>query len=773
MQKLQNLSCPLSLIVMFVIALGCAVVAPPAQAQQNNAPLTDADIDKAIKSIKDYLFQAQHQSGAWYGSYHTGPGDTDQNRNAWGPTAAAALALIVSGESPQRVEIRKALELLEKNTIEGTYAYSLRTHVWSYLPERFMPLLSQSRDVLAQSLSPVANVNSANYNYYVYGSDAFERQNRRIDNSTTQYGILGLWQCSKRGLAVGDGFWKDVGEGFLAMQKADGGWSYSNAQNTTQSMTTAGLTCMLVAQQELFRRDNMPNAKMQESINKGLAWLDRNFDLAGMGGHGGGSYTYYGYERVALASGRKYFGQGDKQYDWFETIARKIIAQNGRYGDAIHAAAFDLMFLTRGRVPVWINKLEVEQTRWNNRPNDVYFLNEFISNYREHEVNWQVVNIDNMPAKDWIGAPLTWYSSDDAFQLTDVQRNKLKQYMDLGGTVIFNPEKGGTGFKASVREIASQMYPGLKFEKMDPEHPMANLLIGGDRRPDIQVLSNGARILMIMPDDDWGIKFQAEDKPDPNDPRQLHWRFITNIYGVATNRGELQPRLYNPIVTRDAGQTKAGTIKVMIPTFGDQALPEADVYASMKNYVFNATGYEIIIEQRPLSELADADPSLLHMMGIDAVSISPAERDAVQAYINSGGTVLIERLGGRGDFLKSVQTDLATVLPGAPYTLKTEPVILGHDSMPKGYKNNSTVVYRRMTNEVANPGRFPKLQGYKIGDRVPVLISDFDLSLGMLGVRQYGINGYSVDSARDLMVNVLLVAKQSHAGSEAGAADGE
>ncbi|MEM1354040.1 MAG: DUF4159 domain-containing protein [Planctomycetota bacterium] len=767
---MQNLQRKSFWMVLVLLLLG-VITAPSVSAQQNKqVPLTDQDIDRAIDRIKDYLWKAQHQSGAWFGSHHSGPADTDQNRNAWGPTSIAVLSLIVAGESPQRPEIAKALKILSENDIEGTYAYAMRTHVWSYLPDRYMPLLSQSRDTLMNSLSPVNGVHQANFNYYVYGSDRFPG-NPRIDNSTTQYGILSLWQCRKRGLDVGRGFWEAVGDGFLKMQKADGGWSYANQPNTTQTMTCAGLTCMLVAQQELFRRENNANQKFQESINKGLAYLDRNFDPNDMGNHGGGGYAYYGYERVALACGRKYFGTGNKQYDWFETIARKIIARNGNYGNSIHDAAFALMFLTRGRVPVWINKLEVDTTRWNNRPNDVYFLNEYISNYREHEVNWQVVNLDTMPARDWMAAPLTWYSSDDAFQLTDGQRNKLKRYIDYGGTVIFNPEKGDTGFKAAVRDLAAQMYPGLEFETLDPEHPMAQLLVGGElrRKPAVQVLSNGARVLMIMPDDDWGMNFQADQNPDPNDPRQMHWRYITNIYGVATDRGELRPRLYNPIVSRNTQRSRVGTIKVMIPTFEGQPLPESDVYAAMKNYMFNETGYQIVVEQRPLAQLVESNPSLLHMIGSDEVSLSQADRQAIDGYVKAGGTILIENLGGRGDFVTSVQTGLATVLVGVDNRLKTEAVILGSETMPAGYKNNSTVTYRRMTLEGIDPGRFPLLRGYKIGDRVPVLVSKQDISLGMLGVRQYGINGYSVDSARDLMVNILLEAKQAHPGSETAA----
>lgn len=746
------------LLVAAIFFASC-LATPDAMAQKKGGDLTDEEVTEAIEKIKKYFYDTQDpKTGGWFGAHHQALNDGAE-KNWWGPSSMAALALIVSGESPQKPEIAKALDLLQKVDIKGVYALSMRTHLWSYLP----------RDVYGGSLAKDADemlrssYGKSRFNYETAGESGRVNQTR-IDNSTTQYGVLAMWQASKSGLNIPDKFWADALSSFFELQSDDGGWGYSGKGSSKPSMTLAGLTVMYVGQQELFRDQSKPNAKVQESIEKGLAYLDKNFSTGGGGAHGGAGYTWYGYERVALANGRKYFGGKD----WYQEIAKVIINKNAKYGDSIHEAAFHLMFLARGRVPVWINKLKIEDADWNNRPNDIYFLNRWISEFREHEVNWQVSNIKTDP-KDWISAPLMWLSTDKGIEWTDDYANKIKQYLDMGGTLVVNPEESYSQVRDNIEELANKIYPDLKFQDLSSDHPIANLLIGDPRQtkaPPIRVLSNGPRVLMILPDDDWGMSFQKDKKPNPD--RNEDWKYIANIYGVVSDRGQLTPRLTSTVVEKK-NRPSTGTIKVVIPKWEDKAghNPEHDVYMMMRNYMHNETGKQLVIEELPLSELGKADPSLLHMVGYNKVAVTDAEREAVKKYIDKGGTVLVENLGGTGEFAASVreQFDVIFSAVGAEERVgKTANIISGR-TLPEGNKNNRRVIYRRLVLERANPDSRLLLRGYVKGDRIPVLLTYEDLSLGMLGVKQFGINGYSVETSRDMMLNILLEANQAYPGS--------
>src|SRR5690606_13908951 len=112
---------------------------------------------------------------------------------------------------------------------------------------------------------------------------------------------------------------------------------------------------------------------------------------------------------------------------WFEQGAETILkAERGRgsISGNIVDTSFGLLFLARGRVPVWINKISLPGQDWNNRPNDIYELTDYLSDLRERELSWQVVSID-LDSMQWSNAPVAWISSDDKVELTDAQLQNL------------------------------------------------------------------------------------------------------------------------------------------------------------------------------------------------------------------------------------------------------------------------------------------------------------------------------------------------------------
>src|SRR5207248_8214444 len=114
----------------------------------------------------------------------------------------------------------------------------------------------------------------------------------------------------------------------------------------------------------------------------------------------------YGIERAGLASGFKYFGK----HDWYRELAQRILLTqggDGAWGESnVIETAYHLLFLSRGRHPILMNKLRFDGY-WANRPRDLANLARFAGKQLERPLNWQVVPLDN-DYTDWMDSPILY-----------------------------------------------------------------------------------------------------------------------------------------------------------------------------------------------------------------------------------------------------------------------------------------------------------------------------------------------------------------------------
>jgi hypothetical protein len=66
-------------------------------------------------------------------------------------------------------------------------------------------------------------------------------------------------------------------------------------------------------------------------------------------------------------------------------------------------------------------------------------------------------------------------------------------------------------------------------------------------------------------------------------------------------------------------------------------------------------------------------------------------------------------------------------------------------------------------------GNAPRLAAIMVNDRPGVIISDYDLSVSVLGCKQWSVNGFSTESSRQLMTNLVLWANSRPAPSPVAA----
>ena len=790
-----------------VIMLATSSLAPGASGN-NDEPLTDADVREGIREAIEYLYKQQEDWGHWDVEEPTN--SHINGTNYGGKTALVTYALLTAGESYQNEKLKKAIAFLKDVDLVGTYAVAMRAHVWAKMPEEYMPELRRDLRWLLDSL----NVKEGTYDYY------FKPRPGRVDHSVTQYGMLGVWEAAKRDVPVSEEYWRVLENHFLEAQRADGGWNYYNDEEASYgSMTAAGLTVLYVTQDYLHGKDysrtgRTPNHPLQRHINLGLDWLARYYDpsinpMPGRGRsvkdapRGSVGYYLYGVERVGLASGLKFFNEED----WYAAGARHLLDKQYASGSigGFTDTAFALMFLVRGRVPVFINKLAIDGFHWNNRPRDAANLTSWVSDQVENEMIWQIVPVD-APVEKWMDAPILYLAShmplrfederlelakemrealaprierlpkpadprlrrrrlaDDeedggeALPLQDVLAAQIKRYIDLGGTLLTAADDGNRNFTRSVEMLMKRLYPDYEYKPIDPEDPVYNIVFPVQgRRVRLRSVHNGIRHLAIHSDRDLSWLLHSNTQRDAS-----RWQFMANLYYYATEKGDIRPKLDQHFEPRDPEVKPRRTVHVARVRHAGNWNPEPLVWERQGVFMHNDAATDVQVRVVNMADLADAEVSFAHIAGTGEVTFTPEQVEALQAFADKGGVVLLESAGGGREFADAA----ASMVRKAYGDRRLLPIKLDHptmtgDGIAEGY-DCIEVEYR--TFAVLRMGRVntPRLQSMPVDDEPRIIVSSEDLTEGVLNQPVWGVFGYSPEWSRKLLSNLVHWAAEVH-----------
>ena len=730
--------------------------------------LTDSTVQAAVRAIVAELYRRRDPRHDW-DPVPWNPDRDGQASQVGGYTPLVILALLHAGESYQEPRLRESIDRLEQAKMSGTYAVAMRTHVWALLPEKFARRLADDTRWIAESFRPDR------------GGWSYEQPSRsgRYDNSLAQYGALALWEAAKRGLPVTDRFWQRLERRFIENQFPDGGWNYRANQPVSGSMTAAGLTTLFITQDLLHARDALDlddrtRHPYEQAIDRGLRWMDENFSTAGNPGKNTYFFYYlYGVERVGLASGYASFGGRD----WFRAGAAAIInrlcivdagsgtvsmrSRSSRSGAVqVRRLAFALLFLSRGRVPLAINKLMIPGIAWNNRPRDVANLTRWISHETETDLNWQIVSLDDEP-ESWLDASVLYLASDERLPWSAAAADgdglaeplrKLRRYLDLGGLLLAVGEGRSPAFARSVEQAGSAMYPHLKWRALPRDHHAYSLLYSTrGRRPRLRGLSNGVRDLVILaPGMDLPAIFQAR-----NTKAAAAWTTAAHIYLCASEMNRPRHRLDNhapPGSSRphaDRGRPRT----ILRASHGGNWNPEP---LALEVFAGTREDLDLSVINHPLAEIGDEDPppDLVLVCGIERREFTAPQQRAIKAYVNAGGVILFETPGGRGDFTRGAE-EMSTALFGIKVRRLLDTRVITGDGLA-GSQDLSRINYRPYAQQVfAVHETTPRLRGLIIDGQPRVLFSREDISHALLDQPCWFVAGYSPSAARSLLTNIL------------------
>ncbi|CAN5534811.1 DUF4159 domain-containing protein [soil metagenome] len=742
------------------------------------APASPEAIQKAIEKGVAFLYSTQKNdcwevSPAREGTDHkwqTYQGDT------WGgSTDMAVYALLAAGEKPTDPRLASAIEFIKKSEQIGVYNLAVRCVVWSMLPQTPEIRKLLMRDVA--SLGAATRTQGVGVGFCGYLP---KETGNNYDLSVSQFAVLGVWAAADAGVEISDAYWQTIDAAWRKEQFPDGGWAYARnmpgrADKPTPTMTAAGVATLFITQDHLrLNNGNCKGNPIDKNIELGIAAIERTFN-AGMTTPGvpvfpRQYYCMFGYERIGVASGYKYFGK----IDWFSQIASTLVAAqkpDGRWATGVWDVAntsFAIISLARGRAPVMINKLRYTNTasestnktdksaserpeRWNQRPRDVANFVRWLEKQSEASLNWQILSLD-APVDELHDAPVIYISGDEAPAWSKEQLAKLRNYMEGGGLVLANADCGGAKFTAAIQKAGKELFPGYAWRELPADHPIyTNQLFNRKKwksKPNVMAISNGAReLMMIVPAADLGKAWQTEATTSRPELYELTSNIIRYVGGVEVTRrakGVVRPTL---------STTKpSNTMSVARIQYSGNWNPEPGGWNRLACLMSQQlVGLEIkTIAPTVATPIAG---TIAHLTGTDTFKLTAEERTAIQKYVNDGGTLVVDAAGGSSEFATSAETELEAMFPG--FAKAVTPLAADHAVFTGAGDTPIKIRYRNFARATVGRSESPRIRGFNIGDRTAVLYSREDLSVGLVGTPVDGIIGYDPDVASNLMMSIL------------------
>ena len=582
------------------------------------------------------------------------------------------------------------------------------------------------------------------------------------DNSNSQYGVLGVWAGAEVGVEVPDSYWKSVREHWIRCQLPSGQWSYTPRHDASYSMTVGGIASLLVTHDYLeapslggtrtagrkpyddFLTAALAHLEDGDNVMDYLQTAPETMLLAG--------YNLFGLERVGLASGLKYFGA----HDWYAEFAARLTPTqwpNGAWGrsnegkQAIIDTSYMLLFLSRGRHPVIMNKLKFEGF-WTNRPRDLANLAAYAGREMERPLNWQVIDIAR-PADDWADSPIAYLASQRPLELEEEQIQHLRDFVEAGGLLFTHADLGSEPFNTWVAGLAKQLFPGNALENLSPQHSVYSLNYKlPTPRVRLQGVDNGVRLLMVHSPTDLSNAWQVRATLSRKEAFQLP----VNLYLYTTGKEKFRNRLDTRAVPAP-GPEPAPQLDVAQVVYDGDWNPEPGAWKRFAKKFQARTGNRLHVVPAKPGELSVKSHILAILSGIGGKTPTDADLAPVAAFVRDGGVLLVDSCGGSGAFAGAIEAWLGRLderarLKPLP---QNDPVIVHTIEGTVDLPREELRLYA--IEQIGAGGT--RMKTMQIG-KGRVLFTPLDLTSGLLGTNTWGILGYSPEYAEALVMNIVL-----------------
>lgn len=714
--------------------------------------------------------------------------------------ALASWAMLAAGESSQDPRLFERINFVLRGDPLQTFERAMRLQSVQYLPRnRYLPWLERDAQWLLGAMvkePPLVGTFPR----------VFTDENKIPgDNVQAFFGVLGLAAAQEAGYrGIDNSIWEMVDYHWRAVQQRTAGdnaagWArgfynldtgpYRRLDSDLRGrlaarggpdpfVTAAGSYAIDTAERFLGRpgeRDNFqgPPGSEGRELAKGIAWLNENFSLTGDVVDFEFYYRMWLMQRLGLATGRRSFNG----IDWVRDITTEIINRqrddglwrenniSRHAGEQIPATVptgMSLLYLSSSLQPAAISKIELDNNGWNNHPSDLRNFVEYASDVYEVQTGWQIIEPD-AKLVELQDTPLLFITTDRAFELSEQEVRQIRRFVDAGGLLVTNAEKGQSEVRAFL-QLYRSLFPdtiadarnNLPLAKASHEHEIFNMHQKVRGLNNVLVVENGVRTL--------AVHFPRDISADLHENRRLRspsFPVLSNLYLYAVGQNPRQERLVNRIITPRPDVPVRDQLTAARVKHQGSFDPEPFFQSQLVGAARNELGIGLSIQTVEPGELGDVDVAFLTTTGDNSDPLTDAQASAIRDYLQRGGTLWLDAASGSTAAVQAARAVAQDILPDAriaplPGDSRIITGILDNKGrLVRGF-DNYRIRYRAFALQKMKPTSRPRLQAVFLGDRPAIIFSEEDITAGVAGLRHWGIFGYDVPSSRQLVLNGLL-----------------
>ncbi len=738
---------------------------------------SSAKVISAIRRGVNYLLSQRNPKTFWEQGVRSG------SQDYMGETALVVESLLDVEQSLKlnrlyifKSPMKQSIAFLVSHHSDATYVASFQANALALLPRReaYNATLRWDANYLFRSMHQGGGYS------YAWGTPAYKKrfpsgEADGCDNSNTQYGVLGMWAAAHTGLPIPARYWLEAASHWRRGQFINGSWGYAGQARTPSitaklpnrmmTFTPAGVASLLISDEFLGAQRVGIHPIVDPNVVAGLNWINKNFDPSITD-----QYAMYCYERVGLASGLQYFGTHNWYRDYVKTLLAKqqsngswspnfivyfnphpkASAPNNSFASVV-ATAYALLVLDRGLNPVFMNKLQYDKGfygQWNARQRDVANITSWVSRTTEAPLNWQVVNF-NSPVSNWLNSPILIITGHDDPKFSAPQIAELRAYINAGGMVFCSSDGSSLQFKRAMlkygREVMNNKY---EFHRMTPKSMLLTMQPWYHMYFNMLAISNGVRDVWVVSPEDMGAVWERRAFSE-----KRFWEFPMNLYLYATGKGYLADRLHSPVVPTTTA-APARTVAVGRVKYNGNWNPEPGAWPRMALLARANAQTQVNISIVTAGKLDAKKLPLLDVTGTGKFTFTAAQIAAMRKYLNQGGMLFGDAAGGNQQFTDSFTALALKLYPKSVLSKLPQSCSIYRGTMPGG-ANIKHVRYRRYYINMYGPKKKPEFLGIKRAGRWVVVFSPDDVTSGMLGLKTWGISGYTSASAVALTTNVI------------------